>query len=365
MTRSTGTFSTLIECICRAIPETYSLIKIGTLLFILSCIIPIGMALRNEQEPVKFGEKAIWIQVGNQIRSIDDSMFQMILDCGFNKVILLNSAMNESGYFPLLASVISRCHPRGISVSMGDLVFKEVYLRDYWKSHQDLRKMNPDGSYADHPFYKYQICPNNPRNQEYIAEMLVENASNWGVDEIHVDYECTACYCAYCVTEFKREYGKDARFVSPEDNDWRDWRSKKTSRFFKWLAMKVRHRAPDLRISATAPIIGRTSGFTKYGIDLRYEDLSEYVDEFVPMIYISECLPYEMAGSKHRAIQGRLKGDYVVPGLMLGEERTNTVKKASRVKDELKSVYRAGARGLVIFEVRFINDEIVDILKAI
>lgn len=355
----------LMKCSPRAVTGKLDRTWIITIIFLISCVIPLCVALRKATTPVQFGEKSLWIQVGNQIKAIDDRMFQTIIDCGFNKIILLNSAVDDRGYFPVLASVIRRSHPRNIKVSMGDLVFKEVYLREYWNQNPSLRKCNLDGSYTFHPYYRYQICPNNPENQKYIAQLLVERAKKFHVDELHIDYECTACYCDYCVVDFIKEYGKNPTTLHSEDLDWLDWRSRRTSRFFQWLAMKKELIAPWLKISATAPIIGTPAGFTEYGIDLRYEDLSDFVDEFVPMIYISDCLPPELAGTKHLAIMRRLPGKSVTPGLMLAEERNFHFKSASRIEEEMKYVHRAGARNIVFFEMRFINDELKKILHKV
>ncbi|GEM_PF-1584429 len=317
------------------------------------------------QETMKFKEKLLWIQLGNQIRDVDAVMLQKIADCGFGKIVLLHSSINEQGYFPVLKSIVKRCHARGIEVSLGTLVFKDTYQKPYWERHPDLRKCDQSGKYAENKYYHYQICPNNPSNHEYIAGFLLRKADEADVDEIHIDYECSACYCQYCVSEFEKQYHKNARNIEAADPDWLVWRSRKTRDFFEVLTRRSYNYPPGYRISVTAPILGIPGGFTVYGIDVRYDDLTQYVDEFVPMIYLSTKQPASKAGDCYAAIQRRCLGKYVVPGVIINEEGTAVIKTGPRVKEELESVFHQGARSIGIFEVRYINDELKDVLKNI
>ncbi|MHC9540392.1 MAG: beta-galactosidase [Vulcanimicrobiota bacterium] len=317
------------------------------------------------QSTMKFNEKVLWIQLGNQIKDVDAAMLQKIADCGFGKIVLLHSSINEQGYFPVLKSIVKRCHARGIAVSLGTLVFKDTYQKPYWEKHPELRKCDQNGKYTENKYYHYQICPNNPANHEYIAGLLLRKADEADVDEIHIDYECTGCYCPYCVSEFDRQCKKDARTIDPTDPDWLKWRSRKTRDFFEVLSRRSCNYPPGYRISATAPILGVPGGFTVYGIDVRYDDLTQYVDEFVPMIYLSGTQPASKAGECHAAIQRRCLNKYVIPGIIINEEGTTVIKSGPRVMEELESVYQKGARSIGIFEVRYINDELKEVLKNI
>jgi len=334
------------------------------LLLMLCCLAaehqPISAA-----ENVKLDGKQLWIQVGNQIKDVDDAMLEKIVACGFDKVVLLHSSIDEKGYFPVLKSIVRRCHKKGIKVSLGTLVFKDTYQKAYWERHPDRRKCDKNGKYTEHKYYHYQICPNNPENHEHIARFLIRKAQEAKVDEIHIDYECTACYCPYCVKSFQDSYGRDARVIKETDRDWLTWRSRKTRDFFEVLARKNYLSHPDFRISATAPVLGIPGGFTVYGIDLRYDDLSLYVDEFVPMIYLSLKQDPALAGTHQAAIQRRLSGRNVIPGLILNEEFTATIKPGERLRAEIEAVYSQGARGLGLFEVRYLNEENMKVIKSL
>jgi hypothetical protein len=319
----------------------------------------------SASEEMKLDSKQLWIQVGNQIKDVDDAMLEKIAGCGFDKVVLLHSSINEQGYFPVLKSIVRRCHKKGIKVSLGTLVFKDTYQKAYWERHPDRRKCEKSGKYTEHKYYHYQICPNNPENHEHIARFLIRKAQETGVDEIHIDYECSACYCPYCVKSFQETYGRDARTVGETDRDWLTWRSRKTRDFFEVLARKNYLSHPDFRISATAPVLGIPGGFTVYGIDLRYDDISLYVDEFVPMIYLSVKQDPSLAGTHQAAIQRRLLGRNVIPGLILNEEFSTTIKSGDRLRAEIEAVYRQGARGLGLFEVRYLNSENMEVLKKL
>ncbi|MDQ7821832.1 MAG: hypothetical protein RDV48_03450 [Candidatus Eremiobacteraeota bacterium] len=313
--------------------------------------------------PVKFQDKMLWIQLGNQIKDIDDAMLEKIAECGFSKVILLHSSINEQGYFPVLRSLTKRCHAKKIKVSMGTLVFKDTYQKPYWLRNPGLRKCDRDGKYSDTKYYHYQICPNNPVNHEYAAGLLLREAQEAGVDEIHIDYEIEPCFCPYCVADFQEKHKKDPRVLSDKDRDWLVWRSRKTRDFFEVLARKCYGSFPTFLISATAPVIGLPGGFTAYGTDLRYEDLTQYVDEFQPMIYLSVKTDPSVAGDKFAAIQRRVLDKYVVPGIIINEEGTMQIKTRDRLMAELEGLARKGAKGIAVFEVRYINDELKGLLR--
>lgn len=314
--------------------------------------------------PLKFDEKLLWIQVGNQIKDVDADMLRLIEECGFGKVVLLHSSINEQGYFPVLNSIVRRCHERGIQVSVGTLVFKDTFQKRYWEKNPDLRHCDKEGKYSENKYYHYQICPNNPRNHEYIASYMYRKALESGADEVHIDYEISPCYCPYCVTAFSDDTGLDARQLSNTDPRWLTWRSRKTRDFFEILARKCRSMDERrIAVSATAPIIGHAGGFSAYDTDLRYEDLTMYVDEFQPMVYISVKNPPEQAGTRYESIAIRVIGRPVIPGIIINEEFTTEIKTADRVAQELRSLKEKGAKGVAIFEVRYINDELKELLK--
>ena len=116
-------------------------------------------------------------------------------------------------------------------------------------------------------------------------------------------------------------------------------------------------------LSSTAPVIGYAGGFSAYGTDMRYEDLTISVDEFQPMIYISVKNPPEMAGDKYEAITIRVKGRKVVPGIIINEEGTMNIKTRERVEQEMRSLLEKGGNSLAVFEVRYINDELKELFK--
>lgn len=319
----------------------------------------------ENEKKAEFGEAMIWIQVGNQIKDVDEAMLDKLQECGFGKIVLLHSSVDGKGYFPKLKSIVKRAHARGIKVSVGTLVFKDAFQESHWRRHPELRHCSRDGKNTENKYYHYQICPNNPANHEYISSLMVRKARESGADEVHIDYEIVPCYCPYCLEKFKEDTGLDALSLDDSDPAWMTWRSRKTRDFFSVLARKCRTKENGLAISSTAPIIGFAGGFSAYGTDLRYEDLAMYSDEFQPMIYISVKNPSSMAGDKFEAIKIRLLGKKVVPGLIINEEFTSNIKTAERVMEELQSVFDKGASSIAIFEVRYINDELKELFKRV
>ncbi len=311
-----------------------------------------------------FNDNMIWIQLGNQIKDIDEKMFDEIEECNFKKIVLLHSSVDDKGYFPVLNKIVEKAHNRGIKTAIGTLVFKDTFQKKYWEKNPSLRHCSKDGTYTENKYYHYQICPNNPLNHEYIASLMVKKARESGADEIHIDYEISPCYCPYCLEKFSEDTGLNALDLPENDKTWMTWRSRSTRDFFALLARKARSSDPPLRISSTAPIIGFQGGFTAYGTEMRYEDLTIYTDEFQPMIYISVKNPASMAGEKYEAVKLRLKGKRVVPGIIINEEFTSNIKSPERIEEELRSLYDKGADSIAVFEVRYINEGIKELFKA-
>ena len=316
-------------------------------------------------QDMKFDNKMLWIQVGNQIKDVDEVMLDRIEKAGFKKIVLLHSSVNTDGYFSKLSSIVKRAHKRGIKVSVGTLVFKDTFQKKYWEKNPDLRHCNKEGKYTENKYYHYQICPNNPKNHEYMASLMVSKAINSGADEVHIDYEIVPCYCPYCLDKFKKDTGLDARETPETDNTWMVWRSRNTRDFFAVLARKARAGTNPIAISATAPVIGFDSGFSAYQTDLRYEDLTMYIDEYQPMIYMSVKQPSDMTGDKYDKINRRVPGREVIPGIIINEEFTTEIKTSQRVREELQSLYDKGARSFAVFEVRYMNDELLELFESL
>lgn len=331
---------------------------ISLITFILLCLIALPAAAQESTQ------KIMWVQVGNQIKDLSDSDLDMLQNCGFTKIALLHSSINDQGYFPKLSSIVKRAHDRGIKVAVGTLVFKDTFQKKYWMRHPELRHCDRSGNYTEHKYYHYQICPNNPLNHEYIASLMVGKASSYNADEVHIDYEISPCYCKYCREKFHADTGKDLLQLEPTDRTVMEWRSRNTRDFFALLARKARTADLPLRISATAPIIAYGGGFTAYGTDLRYEDLTIYADEFEPMIYLSNKQKPELAGDRYLKIARRVIGRPVIPGIILNEEFTPNIKSGERIASELKSLKDSGADGIALFEIRYLNEELQQLFKG-
>ena len=107
-------------------------------IFVVIVFIFICTIIANAEE-MKFTDSMIWIQVGNQIKDVDDEMIDKIKECGFKKIVLLHSSIDDKGYFPKLKSIVKRAHKKGLLVSVGTLVFKDTFQKRYWTKHPDLR----------------------------------------------------------------------------------------------------------------------------------------------------------------------------------------------------------------------------------
>jgi len=308
------------------------------------------------EEHGSFPLKSVWVQVGNQVKDVDDLMIQKMKAHGISRVVLIPSALAERGYLEKLPEIAKRCQRNGIIFSFGTMTFKDPFLRAYWEKYPERRRVGPGGMAQDKSPWKYQLCPQNPENQNYVASLLVREAQRCGADDIHIDYEMDFCWCPYCKSEMARLYGVDIGTADRADLRWRIWRSQRTRSFFGLLRRKINEAYLSATVSLTAPIL-EDDGFSAYGTSIRYEDLSQYVDLFEPMIYIYGNQPPQMSGRQFSAIRRRLAGKLVSAGLTLFDEPSRSNKGEERLRAELAAVREAGGRLLTVFEIRYIGVE--------
>lgn len=317
---------------------------------------------KEEGWALHFQTKSVWIQIGNQIRDVDEPMIRKMKEYGIERAVLIPSTVTDKGYFPKLSGIVERCHQAGIRVSMGGITFKDTYVKGYWEKYPELRRRNRDGGTQTKSPHRYQLCPNNPINHQYMASFLVRQAERFRVDEIHIDYEMGSCYCDYCRADFQKTFGQDPKELPTDDLRWLEWRSEKTRLFFEALRRKMDEAGLFAGISMTAPVLMKHP-YTDYDTAVKYEKLTLYTDIYEPMIYVYSNRDPEVAGEQYAAIRRRLLGKTVAAGIQFNDELARQVKSAERLRCELESVRRQGAVDLTIFEIRYINEENGSLLK--
>ena len=57
--------------------------------FVAVFLLVFSIKIANAEE-MKFSDSMIWIQVGNQIKDVDNEMLDKIKECGFKKIVFIH-----------------------------------------------------------------------------------------------------------------------------------------------------------------------------------------------------------------------------------------------------------------------------------
>ncbi len=103
----------------------------------------------------------------------------------------------------------------------------------------------------------YSLCPSNPKSHELLGEILVEVATAYPVDGVHLDRirypEENFCYCDYCKEHFKKDTGlelKEYSKGSAEAKKFLDWRREQTAVAVAHFKKVVQSARPELPMTA-------------------------------------------------------------------------------------------------------------------
>ena len=221
--------------------------------------------------------------------------------------------------------------------------------------------------------YYQWLCPTRPGVREYLRGVVDSVAGEPGVDGVHLDYirhadvilpiglwsrydlvqdreypEFDFCYCDVCRETFERQTGRDPVGLSdpPQDIAWREFRWQGLTDLVRLLVDTVHVRGK--RISAA---VFPTPGLARKLVRQAWEQWP--LDAVFPMIYhdfYQEDLPWIGAATAEgvAALPARvpLYGGLYLPSLS-PEDLAAAVRLA----------YRAGARGVSLFELGRFSDE--------
>lgn len=168
-----------------------------------------------------------------------------------------------------LGIMIEQAHQRGLHaqawISYGFYAYwtpdasKDMSMGAILKKYPELVSIDADGRKLIHRNVGdfYSLCAANPKSHEILGQLMVEIATKYPVDAIHLDRirfpETEFCYCDYCKQHFKADTGIELkRFTpnSPASKQWNQWRRQQTLAAVKHFEKVIHAAKPALPITA-------------------------------------------------------------------------------------------------------------------
>jgi len=138
-------------------------------------------------------------------------------------------------------------------------------------------------------------CPAKKDVRSYEMSLILEVATKYDVDGIHLDYirypNSKVCYCDYCRLEFGREYGFNPK-TKPDDPLWINWKCAQISSFVNETYTRVKQIKPHLKVSA-AVFYNLQSAIS--GVHQNWKNWADggHIDFLTPMVYIPSVTDFQ------------------------------------------------------------------------
>jgi uncharacterized lipoprotein YddW (UPF0748 family) len=259
--------------------------------------------------------------------------------------------LRQNAYpWDVIGMITEKAHQVGLRVYPWFCVFPEgdSQLGPVLQEHPQWAVVNKDGQevgWAD---------PSKPEARRFEVETIMEVVEHYDVDGISLDYlryggVKDACYCTYCRSEFRKEYGVDPLDIgedSPFLPCWDRWREKQGVAFLRELAEEIHTKKPGTEISSYF--------WTVTGCHGVYQDWPTwvkqgYLDWVNPTGYV-----YDYRTFRHRCKEYIEVIDGKCPTYITVGVRTShgELRSAQEVIDQVQIARDEGMDGMVFFTYR-------------
>ncbi len=252
-----------------------------------------------------------------------------------------------------LKQCLEACSRRGVRLH----VWRVCWNMGWTAPKEFAAKMKRDGrtqvDYDGNPKDSW-LCPSHPDNQRLEVESLVEIASSYPVDGIHLDYirypGSTCCFCQGCRERFERETGKRVRKwpagLKADAALWEKWlafRRKNISAVVAAVSARARAVRPGISISA-AVFTDWPADRDSIGQDSKLWCDSGYLDFVCPMDYTESNRDFQTMVEKQMRWAGKTP---CYPGI--GVSTWPSADRITRLVDQVNITRRLGTGGFTIF----------------
>lgn len=315
--------------------------------------------------------RGVWIHSPGYFKDWDAEM-KRLADAGLNAVFL-NVCDAPFGHYPSkvlpatsgyyqktgtdwVDAASKACRKHGLELHAWRVCFKGI--RPGSDLAAQLEKegrlmLRADGTpyHWERPTGSHAFCHTDPKTAELEAAAMVELATKYDIDGVHLDYirypqSDAACFCERCRRHFVEKSGlKDVRW--PDDirkgtkayDEFIRMREGVITGIVRQVSEKVRAANPNVRISAA--VFSAVSYALTVGQN--WPDWVErgYVDFVCPMDYVGDVKTLSrLVRSQHDLVKGRVP---LYPGF-------TPPKGTETVADFIDAVRRSGGDGFVVFQ---------------
>lgn len=219
---------------------------------------------------------------------------------------------------------------------------------------------------------KSWLCPSLPANRDFEVATIVELATNYEVDGVHLDYirygGPEVCYCEHCHHAFESwskkkvaSWPKDAAPDGARAEEYGDFKRDNITRIVREIRTALKKVRPACELSAAVfpiPSLARNAV---------YQDWPRWVDEGLldmvsTMSYTENADSFRAQVAQQKAItQGKTR---LIPGMRFTYGGNKVLDLQSAV-DQIKAVRELGLPGFNVFEYRdHLEDTLMPWLSA-
>lgn len=277
-----------------------------------------------------------------------------------------------SGWDPL-SVLVEEAHKRNIEVHLWvENFFVGVYEEpEIIKNHPSWAAYNRAGKIpSETEKGYYYLCPANPTTRKLVLDLYKEMVTKYNIDGIQLDYIRYPrpdnpldeyCYCSYCRTAFKKEYGVDPINIDPERDlslkqNWDNWRLEKITSFVKEVSAELRKIKPELILSAAiwTPI---EKAKTEIQQDWQFWVEKGYLDYLSPMLYSDDIDWVSRSAKEVKNICDNAV--YLYPGIAPFLKL-----KPETILEQVNAIREITGDGIFMFSLEQITDDLINILNS-
>jgi uncharacterized lipoprotein YddW (UPF0748 family) len=253
-----------------------------------------------------------------------------------------------------LKVLIDSCQSRGVKVHPWFCVFAEGENSRLLREHPELEaRLDSAHRWA---------CACRPEVQDHVLGLYRDLAERYHPDGLHLDYIRTGgkCTCGYC-RDAMRDQGVDIKEVQSRDPDfevWTQWRTSKITSFVHRLREDSSKRGMEI---SAAVFAGYPDSIAAQGQDwVRWAELG-LIDYLFPMNYTNSLRVAVTRTVSHAAlIRGKVP---MWEGL--GKASSASQLTTESLAAQVKGVLGAGAKGVVLFHYRAVDDGDLEAIRAL
>ena len=248
---------------------------------------------------------------------------------------------------------IEQAHKRGIEVHAFICPFPEGgdEIGPTLQQHPDWAMVSNKGKRIG------WACPSRPEVKERALEIISELLENYDLDVIHLDYIRTpdfvsgewisACYCDYCRSQFKQEYGTDPMDLGERGElvqKWDNWRREQISDFVRLVHERVREAGKKLiaycwDLSSPYTVFQDWPGWVRRG----------YVDFINPTGYVYTPGEFRKLCQQARVVVNHRVPTYISIGVETSHGRLHS---AQEVIGQINIAKETGLEGVIFFHLK-------------